>query len=358
MKNLLRRATHALKSRLAPRPAAGVAAPADGSTSYEARMRAEIEHYRNVANVHDLPEIFHVWSHKYVGTKMDAVFGVTNFDDFYTKYMLKYGDEHPDEVVEIASLGAGNGDIEVGLGKVLRDRGFTRFRFRCLDVNPDMLARGRETAAAAGLGDQFLFQQADASRWQPECPMGVVMVHQAMHHFVPLEEIYANIKAAIGEHGYFLNNDMIGRNGHQRWPEALTEVHKIWREMPDRYKYNHLLKRVEPMYENWDCSNEGFEGIRAQDILPLSIANFHFEAFVAYGNVIDLFIDRCFGHNQDPNNPEDVAFIERIGALDEALLDKGIVKPCQMIAVMRARPVGNPRYYKHWTPEFCVRRPD
>jgi SAM-dependent methyltransferase len=322
--------------------------------AYAARMKEEIEHYREVENVHNLPEIFHVWSHQYVRTKMEAAFNVSSFDDFYTKYMLKFAAENPGRLVEIASLGAGNGDIEIGLAKVLREKGFDNFLFHCLDVNPHMLERGREMAAAAGLANWFSFEQVDAAHWNPG-PLAVVMAHQALHHFAELEAIFANVKAAIGDRGYFLTNDMIGRNGHLRWPEALAVVHDIWREMPDRYKYNHQLKRFESLYENWDCSKEGFEGIRAQDILPLLLKAFHFEAFAAYGNVIDIFVDRGFGHNFDPANPDDVAFIGKLGAMDEALLDSGKVKPCQMIAVMRGCPVANPSYYRHWSPEFCVR---
>ena len=89
--------------------------------------------------------------------------------------------------------------------------------------------------------------------------------------------------------------------------------------MPSRYKYNHQLKRFEELYENWDCSKEGFEGIRAQDILPLLLQTFRFEAFVAFGNLPDVFVDRGFGHNLDPTSQEDVDFVDRIGALKGAM---------------------------------------
>ena len=53
-----------------------------------------------------------------------------------------------------------------------------------------------------------------------------------------------------------------------------------------------IVKVIEEQYENWDCSEEGFEGIRAQDILKLLNKNFYFKKFLAYGNLIDIFIDR------------------------------------------------------------------
>ena len=80
-----------------------------------------------------------------------------------------------------------------------------------------------------------------------------------------------------------------------RWPEALGIVEAISANAPDRYKYNHQLKRYEERLDNWDCSEEGFEGVRAQDILPLLVKRFAFRKFLAFGNLTDLFIDRSFG---------------------------------------------------------------
>jgi len=213
-----------------------------------------------------------------------------------------------------------------------------------------MLSRGTELARQCGLADRFVFQEADLSKWHPEQSTPIVMAHHSLHHMVPLEQIFENVRQAIGKDGYFLSCDMIGRNGHMRWPEALAIVHDLWRTMPDRYKYNHLLSRYEELYDNW-------EGIRAQDILPLLVKNFHFESFVAYGNLPDVFVDRAFGHNFDTTNPEDTAFIDRIATMSDHLIDEGVLKPTQMAAAMRLEPCAPPRCYKHWTPEFCIRHP-
>lgn len=142
-----------------------------------------------------------------------------------------------------------------------------------------------------------------------------------------------------------------------RWPEALEVFNALWRELPERYKYNHLLKRTEIEYENWDCSKEGFEGIRAQDILPLLIKKFHFELFVGFANVIDIFIDRCFGHNFDPASPWDLAFIDKVHSIDEEHLRKGAIKPTHMTAALMKAPPAKMKTLLHLTPEFCVRRP-
>src|SRR5438046_10396474 len=102
---------------------------------------------------------------------------------------------------------------------------------------------------------------------------------------------------------------MIGRNGHMRWPEALWIVREIWDRLPRKYKYSHQMRRYDDYFENWDCSTEGFEGIRSQDILPLLIELFSFEVFYCFGNLIDVFVDRSFGSKYDLHNLEVVKFI-------------------------------------------------
>lgn len=98
----------------------------------------------------------------------------------------------------------------------------------------------------------------------------VALANHSLHHLVALESIFTGVKAGLSEGGVFVINDMIGRNGHMRWPEAMEVIPDLWRYLPESHKYNHQLKRVEHDYINWDCSLTSFEGIRAQDILPVS----------------------------------------------------------------------------------------
>jgi hypothetical protein len=142
-----------------------------------------------------------------------------------------------------------------------------------------------------------------------------------------------------------------------RWPETLRLVRILWSKLPDRYKYNHQLKRLEIEFDNWDCSKEGFEGIRAQDILPLLLERFYFEFFLAWGGVTDVFVDRSFGHNFDPENEWDRRFIDEAHQLNEQTLESGLIKPTQMLAAMTKSPARAIRQYKHLSPQFCVRWP-
>lgn len=321
---------------------------------YEEKMAKELDVFNKVENVHALPEIFHYWSHNYLRPKFLEM-GVRGIYEFFFDYMnaaCKRGESRQTFV----SLGSGHCEIEIQIVEMLVASGCENFVLECLDINPNMLKRGNESADQKGVSKYMRFLTADASSWAPQNEAySVVMAHQSLHHFVDLELLFEKIRYSIGEKGAFLTSDIIGRNGHMRWPEAMSKIDAIWKGMPDRYKYNHALSRFEEKYENWDCSTEGFEGIRAQDVLPLLRKYFSFEMFLGYGNLIDIFVDRGFGHNFDPDSQEDQRFIDEVAQLDEQLIESGELKPTHIIAVMRAPLVATPKYYKHLTPEFCTR---
>jgi hypothetical protein len=136
----------------------------------------------------------------------------------------------------------------------------------------------------------------------------------------------------------------------------LLHVESIWGELPDAQRYNQLLKRHEATFINHDCSDEGFEGVRAQDILPLLLERFDFPLFVGFANVINPFVDRCFGHNFDVESEQDRAIIDRAHAIDEEGFRTGALKPTQMLAVMSSTPVDEHVYARGLSPQQAVRR--
>jgi hypothetical protein len=100
----------------------------------------------------------------------------------------------------------------------------------------------------------------------------------------------------------------------------------------DREKWHAQLKRLDDTFTDHDCSTEGFEGVRAQDILPLILARFHPYKFFGTGGFIDPFVDRGYGRAYDASKPEDVEWIKFISRLNDIMLDAGSVKPTVMYA--------------------------
>lgn len=213
-----------------------------------------------------------------------------------------------------------------------------------------MLERGKQIAKESGVLGNMIFVEADFNTWEPHNLYHGVMANQSLHHVTRLEHLFDQVKKTLHKDGSFVISDMIGRNGHQRWPEALVIVQKYWKRLPDKKKFNVLLNRLEKNYDNWDCSKEGFEGIRAQDILPLLVQRFECEKFIGFGNVIDIFVDRCFGHNYSIESQEDKNIIDEVHAEDESGFASGSLTPTHMIAVFVKTMHCDPYYSRNISP--------
>jgi len=322
--------------------------------TYAQQVQSQIAQYQDCENIHDLPPVYHAWSARHLQPRFAQVLGVSGVPELYALQIA--------EAVaatgrrEAVSLGAGDCSVEIAVAKLLRQGGLP-VRLRCLELSPVLLARGREAVAAAGLGEVLLLEERDLNQWQSGGPLAAVMAHHALHHLVELEKVFDEVHRAIAGGGRFVTCDMIGRNGHMRWPEALELLQALWKRLPSAYRVNRQLRRHEEVFDNFDCSREGFEGVRAQDVLPLLVERFGFLRFLGYGNLADVLVERSFGPNFSPERHADLAFIDFVQALNDRLVDQGRLKPTMMAAVMQAEPVARPRIWRHWTPAFCVRSP-
>jgi SAM-dependent methyltransferase len=338
-------------------PPESIAEPAPVD-EYAERLRREQEIFADQIDINELPRIYHYWSHTYLRPKLEA-FGVANPDEFFADALLTAARESGASPARFVSLGAGNCDTEVRVAQILLARGFSDFTLECVDINPIMLERGATLARETGLAAQVLPITGDFNDWQPARRYDAVMANQSLHHVMNLEGLFDAIAANLPPHGRFVISDMIGRNGHLRWPEALSIVREFWAELPPHYRFHRQLREQWDEFVDFDCSGEGFEGIRAQDILPLLIERFGFERFLGFANVIDAFIDRGFGGHFDADSPTDRDLIDRIHARDEAGMLDGSLKPTHAMAVMRnASYAGATQVWSRLTPQHSLRIPD
>ena len=328
------------------------------SNDYSERLKSQIDQYRKVENIHELPDIFHYWSNRHLRPRLNGICHADSIAEFYAKPLIRCtsGATRSDRA-QLVSIGSGDCGVEIGVAQKMREMGAENFVFHCLELSPVMLERAGSAIEREGLADYFQLQSTDLDKWTPERRNAGAMANHSLHHLVELERIFDGLARSLLPGALFASNDMIGRNGHMRWPETLEFIDHIWRFIDSRYKQNRQLGRFEETFENWDCSTEGFVGIRAQDILPLLVSRFNFESLLAYGGIIDVFVDRAFGHNYDPESESDRAFIDFLQLLNDRLIDGGSIKPTMMFAVMSLEALSPPRCWRHWDPQFSVRQP-
>jgi SAM-dependent methyltransferase len=344
--------------RMIYRPSnAGASRSSQFGLAYRLKLLVEQANFASVEQVHDLPPIHEYWGDKFL-TPLFHLFGFAAIDDFFVHEIAAAIKSNAAPANAILSIGSGNCDFEVSLASRLIAAGCTNFRIECMDVNAEMLRRGQALARSKGVADFIAPLRTDFNAWRPDGPRYVaVIANQSLHHVVNLEGLFDAIKTSLLPGGVFVISDMIGRNGHMRWPEALAIVNEYWQQLPPKYRYNQLLGTTDETYVNFDCSKAGFEGIRAQDILPLLIQRFHFKTFIPFGNVIDVFIDRGVGPNFDPRNDWDRNFIDQVHAADVEAMLAGRIKPTHLVASMTVEPQAATRHPDGLNPQACVRIP-
>ena len=219
------------------------------------------------------------------------------------------------------SLGAGNGDLETAMAARLDARGLSNLEIELLELNPVMLERAVAHAERLGVKDRITVQAVDLNSWEAAEPADAYLACHSLHHVVELEHLFDEVARTLRDDGVLLVNDMVGRDGHRRWPEAAGIVLGLWRTLAPSQRLNNYTGVEDPRYPDHDCSSEGFEGVRAQDVLPLLLERFHPDVYVTFANVIDPFVDRVYGPNFDPDNEEDRRFIDAVATLDDAAID-------------------------------------
>lgn len=330
------------------------------NTSYEAKVTKEIEWFA-ASKIHDLPPIYDYWADTYIRPRLSSVLGVETIQAFYIDHVLERARDARGSDVHILSLGAGDAELEVQIAQGLLSKGMDRFMLHCLELSPVLIGRANQRIETAGLGSCMSVEQSDLNaalqNWSRGSCLAVVANH-ILHHIVDLEALFTNVSRAIGDAGVFLTADMIGRNGHLRWPETLVLVNALWDTLPDELKYNNVFNAVDHVYRDWDCLlGGGFEGIRAQDILPLLVGHYQFEKFLAFGSLPDAFFNRMYGPNFDRDLPAHQQFVERLDELNASLLELGVIKPTMMFAVLSNDGSSATRMWRNLSPQFSVRDP-
>lgn len=325
---------------------------------YLKKIEEQKRQYEHTENMHaQLSDIFRYWQVKYFRPRFTDVCEVNNHLEFYWKPFAKRIQKTgcPD----LISFGSGDAQVEVGVAAGLKKEGINNFLFHCVELSSAQIKRAQKFVDKAGLTDNFIFVEADFNTWESNGQVYAgAMCHHALHHVLELEHLIAGIRNALHPQGCFASIDVVGRNGHMRWPEAFEIIEHIWRFLPEEKRYHHILKTLDLEYLNRDCSTEGFEGIRSQDILPILNQHFKFETFLAFGNLVDVFTSRGYGANYNSNDELDKAFIDFIQYLNDLLIDLGHIKPTRMCAVMVLENEEETRTYRHWTPAFCMRKLD
>ncbi len=168
---------------------------------YQERLAHEKQLFDENICVHDLPEIFHYWSEKYLRPRLNGV-GYNNIEDFFVQEIARTP-RQPGCALRIASVGCGDCAFEIRVANGLLARGIGDFTVLCLDISDVALDRGRGYASDAGVASHFEMVPHDFNQGLPDGVFDAVMANQSLHHVLELERLYSAISRQLATGGLF-----------------------------------------------------------------------------------------------------------------------------------------------------------
>jgi SAM-dependent methyltransferase len=279
-----------------------------------------------------LPPIFAYWSRRYLTPEAQRL-GIGSPEAFFLKHILQRA-AAGQTPVRVLSVGTGACSMELGLAEQLKTAGVAA-TIHCLDFNPALLQRAAASAKERQLEPLMAFQTLDCNQPFILPAQDVIIVNQFFHHVTELETLCRSLRASLAADGVLVSSDIIGRNGHQLWPEVEAEVQRIWATLPAAQRHDRHFNATLARYRPINHAAYSNEGVRAQDIVGCLLAEFDFELFFSFGAAIVPFIERRIGFNFDPQRAGDCAVIDRVQAIDAAALASGRYPAANMIAALR-----------------------
>src|ERR1700680_1491810 len=101
--------------------------------AYDQKLEEQKTQYKGGEEIHDLPPIFHYWSHNYLRPRMEEVFGVSTVGGFYAKGFAEQVTVGPGQK-KFVSIGSGDSSYEIEVAELLLAKGFENFEIQCLEV--------------------------------------------------------------------------------------------------------------------------------------------------------------------------------------------------------------------------------
>jgi len=275
---------------------------------YKEKIDQELNIYRNQLKVHELPNAHHIYTGKFLQNAVEKLTGARNFNSWCASEIDKLASELGRKIYGI-SIGCGNGDTELEIMKQIKNKDLVHFTG--LDINQTMVERGNKSLKESNIFNME-YKVGDFNYPKFEKKYDFFFANHSLHHVTELENLFSAIAENSNENMIFLINDMIGRNGHVLWDGTKEAVQMIWNNLDEKYKYNAYSKEYDQEVMDHDCSSEGFEGIRAEDIVPLLNKYFDFDTYLPFSFIISRFIDRAYGHNYNVESNQDIQVINKI----------------------------------------------
>jgi SAM-dependent methyltransferase len=289
---------------------------------YQRRLQNEITHYEQIFRGRLSQEVPPVWD-AVEARFADLVERATGVRSLYA-YVARHVQGR--EFVRVLGLGSGACGNELdGIAPLLS----YRMALTCVDINQSALDTGRAEAEKRSIPFEGIVQDANRISLS-KATYDVIVAYAALHHFIELDHIAAEIATALKPDGIFVTVDIPARNGYRMWDETLAVVRGIWGALPAKYKIDHT-HFAQPTfvaeYENRDYSVNSFECANSEQILSSLRRHLKEVEFVPALALGRRFFDTRFGPNYDLRETLDRAIFDFVMGIDEYYIASSILRP-------------------------------
>ncbi len=226
-------------------------------------------------------------------------------------------------VARVASLGCGFGALERGFASIQMASHIDGY-----DIADGAIAGARAAAAAAGL-DNLHYHVADLERLElPEASYDLIFGFQSVHHISDLDRLCRMVRRALRPGGVFHLHEYVGPDRFQ-WTDAqLSHMNGFLLTLPERY---HRLPdgivrgpRERPLAADV-IACDPTEAVRSSQIVATVERHFKVLARHDLGGALLHIGLSDIAQNFDPDNPVDMAHLNRFFALEDRLMAEGVI---------------------------------
>jgi ubiquinone/menaquinone biosynthesis C-methylase UbiE len=138
----------------------------------------------------------------------------------------------------------------------------------------------------------------------------IILCVSALHHIVELEKVVRFCHHSLDPDGEFWSiGEYVGRNGNRLWPGAYDEANRFFKNLPEKFRFNHHSRQIDPVIPDNDYSVGCFEGIRSEEIEPILDRWFHRQEVYKANCFLWRLVNLAYSDNYKMNDPEDISWI-------------------------------------------------
>jgi ubiquinone/menaquinone biosynthesis C-methylase UbiE len=206
--------------------------------------------------------------------------------------------------VKVLSLCSGAARIEAGFAAAAKER----VAWSLLDINTELLDMASSQFSSSIQVDLI---EADVNELSDtDETWDIILCVSALHHIVELEKVVRFCHHSLDPDGEFWSiGEYVGRNGNRLWPGAYDEANRFFKNLPEKFRFNHHSRQIDPVIPDNDYSVGCFEGIRSEEIEPILDRWFHRQEVYKANCFLWRLVNLAYSDNYKMNDPEDTSWI-------------------------------------------------